>query len=555
MPTYEELRAAAEPAWRANQHPPRPLFVVSINTSSIAAAPTRRSPRCARCQGTRRASMSASPATPASAGPSRSSRCASRTAPTVLYGNVTRRQGRSRSRRGCRDTASRKDFAFGIDRRRGGRRRARARRHLVLDEAAGALADAQLRRDRSREHRALHRPRRLRRTHECARTMSPDELIERRHRLDAARSLRLVLLDRHEWEFLRTQTREPKYLVCNADEGDPGAWVNRILMEGDPHLLIEGMLIAALRHRRAYGFIYIRDEYPLAIERMNRAIEQCRERGLLRRRRARHRREFDAEVIRGAGAYVCGEETGLIARSNDGRGMPRIKPPFPAQTRRVRQPTNVNNVETYAGRRAAAHRRASSQHRRHRAEPRHQDLLLLGRVRGGLHRGAVRHDVGPAARGSGRHRRRARVEGDAAGRAAVRATAAERRAGPCRSSPSRSGRSAPVGGGGFVFIDDTACVVDINVHVLVVPRGRVVRPLHDLPRRQPAHDRDLPAHRARRGRRNDSSAWSRWRIAAVLELRARHALADDHAQHAEVLPRGVRCARHRASLPAKVCAG
>lgn len=151
-----------------------------------------------------------------------------------------------------------------------------------------------------------------------------------------------------KWDFLRGARNTPKYIVCNADEGDPGAFVNRILLEGDPGLIIEGMTIAGLASGAEYGHIYIRDEYPLAVDRCRLAIRQARERGLLGANILDSGKAFDLEVVRGAGAYVCGEETGLLSSIQDSRGMPRIKPPFPAAVGVFGKPTNVNNVETYA---------------------------------------------------------------------------------------------------------------------------------------------------------------------------------------------------------------
>ncbi|HWO93706.1 MAG TPA: NADH-ubiquinone oxidoreductase-F iron-sulfur binding region domain-containing protein [Dehalococcoidia bacterium] len=151
-----------------------------------------------------------------------------------------------------------------------------------------------------------------------------------------------------KWDFLRTARGEPKYLICNADEGDPGAFVNRMLMEGDPHLVVEGMIIGAKATGASYGYIYIRDEYDLAVDRMTRALDQARERGLLGENILGSGLNYDMEVFRGAGAYVCGEETGLISSIDDDRGMPRIRPPFPAQSGVHAKPTNVNNVESYA---------------------------------------------------------------------------------------------------------------------------------------------------------------------------------------------------------------
>ena len=159
-----------------------------------------------------------------------------------------------------------------------------------------------------------------------------------------------------KWDFLRGASVTPKYLVCNADEGDPGSFVNRNLMESDPHLVVEGMIIGGWATGASHGFIYIRDEYPLPVERMERAVVQARERGILggdvlglAQAGARPGGfAFDLEVVRGAGSYVCGEETGLIASIEDARGMPKIRPPFPAQEGVFAQPSNVNNVESYA---------------------------------------------------------------------------------------------------------------------------------------------------------------------------------------------------------------
>ena len=151
-----------------------------------------------------------------------------------------------------------------------------------------------------------------------------------------------------KWDFLRTSQRTPKYMICNADEGDPGSFVNRNLMESDPHLIIEGMIIGGYATGASHGYIYIRDEYPLPVERMERAVQQAREKGLLGDNILGAGFSFDLEVVRGAGSYVCGEETGLIASLEDIRGMPKIRPPFPAQEGVFGQPSNVNNVESLA---------------------------------------------------------------------------------------------------------------------------------------------------------------------------------------------------------------
>ncbi len=151
-----------------------------------------------------------------------------------------------------------------------------------------------------------------------------------------------------KWDFLRTARNTPKYMICNADEGDPGSFVNRNLMESNPHLIIEGMIIGGHATGATRGIVYIREEYPLPAKRMERAIEQARQRGLLGESVLGSGFAFDMEVVRGAGSYVCGEETGLISSVEDSRGMPKLRPPFPAQAGVFGKPSNVNNVESYA---------------------------------------------------------------------------------------------------------------------------------------------------------------------------------------------------------------
>ena len=151
-----------------------------------------------------------------------------------------------------------------------------------------------------------------------------------------------------KWNFLAGAPLPERYLICNADEGDPGAWVNRVLLEGDPHGVIEGMVVAAYATGAQHGFIYIRNEYPLAIQRVREAIADAERAGLLGPDILGSGVGCTLEVVQGAGAYVCGEETGLISSVQDGRGMPRIKPPFPAAAGVFMKPSNVNNVESYA---------------------------------------------------------------------------------------------------------------------------------------------------------------------------------------------------------------
>jgi len=151
-----------------------------------------------------------------------------------------------------------------------------------------------------------------------------------------------------KWELVQKSEREPKYIVCNGDEGDPGAYMDRSIIESDPHSILEGMLIGARAIGSEQGFIYIRNEYPLALKRMNTAIEQAREYGLLGKDILGTGFNFDVKVVRGAGAFVCGEETSLIASIEGRLGEPRPRPPYPAQSGLWGKPTNINNVETWA---------------------------------------------------------------------------------------------------------------------------------------------------------------------------------------------------------------
>jgi NADH-quinone oxidoreductase subunit F len=149
-----------------------------------------------------------------------------------------------------------------------------------------------------------------------------------------------------KWQFCREAPGRTKYLICNADEGDPGAFMNRSLIEGDPHAVLEGMLIAAFTLGASQGYIYCRAEYPLAIHRLETAISQMRELGLLGKNIQGSGFSFDLTIKKGAGAFVCGEETALIASVEGRRGMPQPRPPFPAVSGLFGKPTVIQNVET-----------------------------------------------------------------------------------------------------------------------------------------------------------------------------------------------------------------
>ena len=151
-----------------------------------------------------------------------------------------------------------------------------------------------------------------------------------------------------KWEFTRIEKGEKKYVICNADEGDPGAFMDRSVMEGNPNAVLEGMMIAAFAIGADEGYVYVRMEHPLAIQRIRKAIAQAEEKGILGKNIFGSGKNFKINVMEGAGAFVCGEETALIASVEGKRGMPRVKPPFPAHKGLFGKPTVINNVETLA---------------------------------------------------------------------------------------------------------------------------------------------------------------------------------------------------------------
>lgn len=151
-----------------------------------------------------------------------------------------------------------------------------------------------------------------------------------------------------KWDAVRRQPATPKYIICNADEGDPGAYMDRAVLEGDPHSVLEGMLIGAYAMDAAEGVIYVRDEYPLAVERLRQAIAQAEAAGLLGDHIFHTDFSFRIRIVKGAGAFVCGEETALIASVEGRVGEPRQRPPYPAERGLWGKPTCINNVETWA---------------------------------------------------------------------------------------------------------------------------------------------------------------------------------------------------------------
>lgn len=150
-----------------------------------------------------------------------------------------------------------------------------------------------------------------------------------------------------KWDLLSKAVADQKYIICNADEGDPGAYMNRNEIESDPHMLIEGMLIGAFAMGASEGIVYLRAEYPLAVQRLKRAVAEAREFGLIGDNVLGTSFCFDIKLVEGAGAFVCGEETAMIESLEGRAGRPRPRPPFPAQKGLWGKPTNINNVETW----------------------------------------------------------------------------------------------------------------------------------------------------------------------------------------------------------------
>jgi NADH:ubiquinone oxidoreductase subunit F (NADH-binding)/(2Fe-2S) ferredoxin/NAD-dependent dihydropyrimidine dehydrogenase PreA subunit len=179
-------------------------------------------------------------------------------------------------------------------------------------------------------------------------SMTPEEVIEEILRSGLRGRGGAGFPTGNKWKFARNARGDVKYIVCNADEGDPGAFMDRAVLEGDPHTVLEGMLIAAYAIGARQGYIYVRAEYPIAVTHVKKAVADARAAGLLGEKILGTNFDFEVKIKEGAGAFVCGEETALIASIEGRRGMPRTRPPFPAVAGLWGKPTNINNVETFA---------------------------------------------------------------------------------------------------------------------------------------------------------------------------------------------------------------
>jgi len=182
----------------------------------------------------------------------------------------------------------------------------------------------------------------------CIRDLSPEEIISEIERSGLRGRGGAGFPTAIKWSAVRKQQSGKKFILCNGDEGDPGAFMDRMLMESYPYRIIEGMIIAACAVGANEGYFYIRSEYPLAIKRMTQALNNCRQRGFIGEEIIKSGFSLDLKIMPGAGAFVCGEETALIASIEGRRGMPRLRPPYPAQSGLWGKPTLINNVETYS---------------------------------------------------------------------------------------------------------------------------------------------------------------------------------------------------------------
>ncbi|HWQ29282.1 MAG TPA: NADH-ubiquinone oxidoreductase-F iron-sulfur binding region domain-containing protein [Dehalococcoidia bacterium] len=462
MATYDELRTKAEQSWAPIERPARPVIRVSLNTTSLAAKADRTLDAIRSEIAERK--LAADVIVTGDTGFAWAEPVVQITSPagaTVLYGDVTPDRVEKLLAQGldgvCRDLAlcvmSGPDVP-GVPRfeeTEYGRIQARwlMRNCGVIDPenvwhyiARGGYGSFMK-----------------------ATELSPDDLIE----VVKGSTLRgrsgSFFSTGMKWSFLQRAERRPKYLVCNADEGDPGAWVNRVLMESDPHSVLEGMLIGAYATGAEYGWIYIRDEYPLAVERMRKAIEQARELGIFGEDALGRGVRFDAEVVRGAGAYVCGEETGLINSVNDNRGMPTVRPPFPAERGVLLQPTNVNNVETYASVTCLLHVGPERYSQVGTEVNRGTKPFTLS---GAVERpcvvevpfGTPVRAVLEAAGGisGGRKMKALQAGGPLAG-----ILPADVALDLALEPETFRAKKVQMGGGGLVFVDETACIVDLNI--------------------------------------------------------------------------------------------
>ena len=266
-----------------------------------------------------------------------------------------------------------------------------------------------------------------------------------------------------KWAMARKSAGDVKYVICNGDEGDPGAFMDRSVLEGDPHSVIEGMAIAAYAIGARQGYVYVRAEYPLAVARLNHAIDQAREYGFLGKNILGTSFEFDLEIRMGSGAFVCGEETALMASIEGKRGEPRPRPPFPAEKGLWGKPSLLNNVETYANVPAIIHRGADWYASLGTAESKGTKVFALAgavvntglvEVPIGISLGELIYDIGGGIK-NGKSFKAAQIGGPSGG-----CIPKEHLNVPMDYRPLTE-LGAIMGSGGLIVVDDDTCMVDM----------------------------------------------------------------------------------------------
>ncbi len=302
----------------------------------------------------------------------------------------------------------------------------------------------------------------------CLHEMTPEQVIQEIETSGLRGRGGAGFTTARKWTLVRQQPGDNKFVVCNGDEGDPGAFMDRMLMESYPYRIIEGLAIAAYAVGANQGRCYIRAEYPLALRRIQEAIEVCQQQGLLGDAILGTNHSLHIEIVAGAGAFVCGEETALLASMEGKRGMPRLRPPYPAQSGLWDKPTLINNVETYAAvpwilrEGGAAYAQVGTE-----TSKGTKVFALAGKIaRGGLIEvpmgvtiGEIIHDIGGGI-GGGRRFKAVQIGGPSGGciPAALSHMPVD--------YETLIGAGAMMGSGGLVVLDDTDCMVDVARYFL-----------------------------------------------------------------------------------------
>ncbi len=521
-------------------------IVVGLGTCGIAAGAEQ---TYARAGGgapatAGRASSWRRPAASACATASRWSRCATTTAARCQYGGVTQGPGRAGCSRSTSPAGAPIEDWLVLDRRR--------RRLRDAPTSPGRTASCCATAARSTRSRSTTTWRSAA-TRRCAKVLAagdPDALINAIIESGLRGRGGAGFLTGMKWRFTRLAAGDHKYVICNADEGDPGAFMDRSVLESDPHSVLEGMAIAGFAIGADDGYIYVRAEYPKAIERLQHRHRPGRGARLPRRQHPRHRLLASTSSLKeGAGAFVCGEETALIGSIEGKRGMPRVRPPFPAAKGLWGCPTNINNVETFANVPwIVLHGAAAFNTPGHREQQGHQ----------GLRHGRQGEARRPG-RGADGHHDPARSSSTSA--AASRRTGSSR---PCRWAAPPAAASRPswpdtlidyesinktgaiMGSGGLVVMDETTCMVDVARFFLDFTQrescGKCTfcrvgtKRMLEILTRITEGEGQRRRHRAARAARGPGQE--------QLAVRARPDRAQPGADHAQVLPLGVRGAHH-----------